>query len=251
MKDTILNFLADNYLIFMIVAVILLFALIGFIVDGKKKKQKDVEAVPKVSVPPQPTPAVANPNVAPQAETITPAPTMASASEPSLSGLEATANDVTINTSVPVTPVTPVPEQPNVTPAQSEVVPESIFNTPAVETSAPVMTTPGQEPVQQAQPTLVIEEPTINVAPQEPTTAMPATPTPEVAPAPMVGEMPFVSETPQTPVAPTPVETPVLGETPTIGETPSVPATPTIGETPSVPATPTTEIPQSPGTPLQ
>lgn len=239
MKDTILNFLADNYLIFMIVAVILLFALIGFIVDGKKKKQKDVEAVPKVSVPPQPTPAVANPNVAPQAETVTPAPTMASASEPSLSGLEATANDVTINTSVPVTPVTPVPEQPNVTPAQSEVVPESIFNTPAVETSAPVMTTPGQEPVQQAQPTLVIEEPTINVAPQESTTAMPATPTPEVTPAPMVGEMPFVSETPQTPVAPTPVETPVLGETPTIGETPSVPATPT------------TEIPQSPGTPLQ
>ena len=227
MKDNILNFLADNYLIFMIVAVILLFALIGFIVDGKKKKQKNVEEVPGASVPPQPTPAVANPNVAPQAETVTPAPTMASASEPSLSGLEATANDVTINTSVPVTPVTPVPEQPNVTPAQSEVVPESIFNTPAVETSAPVMTTPGQEPVQQAQPTLVIEEPTINVAPQESTTAMPATPKPEVAPAPMVGEMPFVSETPQTPVAPTPVETP------------------------SVPATPAVEVPQAPGTPLQ
>ena len=58
MKDNILNFLADNYLIFMIVAVILLFALIGFIVDGKKKKQKGGEVVPGASVPPQPAPAM-------------------------------------------------------------------------------------------------------------------------------------------------------------------------------------------------
>ena len=107
MKDNILNFLADNYLIFMIVAVILLFALIGFIVDGKKKKQKGGEVVPGASVPPQPAPAMVNPGVAPQADTVTPAPAVAPAPapvEPSLSGLEATANDVTLNTSTPVTP---------------------------------------------------------------------------------------------------------------------------------------------------
>ena len=43
--DSILSFLADNYKYFMIAAVVLLFALIGFIVDGKKKK-KNEEVVP-------------------------------------------------------------------------------------------------------------------------------------------------------------------------------------------------------------
>ena len=37
--DTVLNFLADHYLWFMIGAGFLLLALIGFIVDGKKKKK--------------------------------------------------------------------------------------------------------------------------------------------------------------------------------------------------------------------
>ena len=40
--ESILNFLADNYLYFMIGSVVLLFALIGFAVDGKKKKKDDV-----------------------------------------------------------------------------------------------------------------------------------------------------------------------------------------------------------------
>ena len=37
--DSILNFLADNYLIFIIVSGVLLLALIGFIVSGRKKKK--------------------------------------------------------------------------------------------------------------------------------------------------------------------------------------------------------------------
>lgn len=41
--DIILNFLADNYIYFMIGAAVLLVALIGFIVDGKKKKNKGDE----------------------------------------------------------------------------------------------------------------------------------------------------------------------------------------------------------------
>ena len=77
MMDKVLTFLADNYLIFMIVAVILLFALIGFIVDGKKKKQKEGEVVPGASVPPQAVPAepVATPAVQPAMAPETPAMT--------------------------------------------------------------------------------------------------------------------------------------------------------------------------------
>jgi hypothetical protein len=41
--DTILNFLADNYKWFMGGAIVLLIALIGFVVDGKKKKNKNEE----------------------------------------------------------------------------------------------------------------------------------------------------------------------------------------------------------------
>lgn len=37
--DSILSFLADNYKYFMIAAVVLLLALIGFIVDGKRKRR--------------------------------------------------------------------------------------------------------------------------------------------------------------------------------------------------------------------
>ena len=105
MMDKVLNFLADNYLIFMIVAVVLLFALIGFIVDGKKKKQKNAEVVPSTNVPPQPVPTAVAANTAPQDETVTAAPAAAT-QEPSLSGLESTATDVNINTSTPVAPVT-------------------------------------------------------------------------------------------------------------------------------------------------
>ena len=41
--DAILNFLADNYKWFMGGAIVLLIALIGFVVDGKKKKNKSEE----------------------------------------------------------------------------------------------------------------------------------------------------------------------------------------------------------------
>lgn len=41
--DAILNFLADNYKWFMGGAIVLLIALIGFVVDGKKKKNKNEE----------------------------------------------------------------------------------------------------------------------------------------------------------------------------------------------------------------
>lgn len=229
MKDTILNFLADNYLIFMIVAIILLFALIGFIVDGKKKKQKNTEVVPATNVPPQPMPVNQNATVAPQAETVTPAPTMAApVSEPSLSGLESTANDVTINTSEPVTPTAPVTPE-----VQSQ--PESIFNTPVSE---PAVNTE----IKVEEPTLVIEEPSAPVAPAPEVMQSVETP---VAPAPEV-MMPPIGETPS-------VENgPAIGETPSVGVPPVAPepvvqeAAPVANEMPSVPVTPAPEAPQAP-----
>ena len=43
--EAIKDFLANNYMIFMIISVVLLIALIGFLVGGKKKK-KDAGEVP-------------------------------------------------------------------------------------------------------------------------------------------------------------------------------------------------------------
>lgn len=237
MKDNILNFLADNYLIFMIVAVILLFALIGFIVDGKKKKQKGGEVVPGASVPPQPAPAMVNSGMAPQADTVTPAPAVAPAPvEPSLSGLEATANDVTLNTSTPVTP--------QVAPATEAPV-ESIFNTPAVE--SPVSATTEK-------PTLVIEEPAPMVQP-EASVQSPEVMAPPIGETPSIGEIPSIGETPSigtTPVAPQVETSTVTSEVaPVAPSVPETPVTPSIGETPSIPAAPVSEAPTTPGTPLQ
>lgn len=39
--DKVLNFLADNYILLMVIGVVLLIALIGFVVDGKKKKKDE------------------------------------------------------------------------------------------------------------------------------------------------------------------------------------------------------------------
>ena len=39
--ESIFNFLADNYIYFMIAAGILAIALIGFLIDGKKKQKKE------------------------------------------------------------------------------------------------------------------------------------------------------------------------------------------------------------------
>ena len=39
--DKVLNFLADNYILLMVIGVVLLIALIGFVVEGKKKKKDE------------------------------------------------------------------------------------------------------------------------------------------------------------------------------------------------------------------
>ena len=44
--DNVLNFLSENYLYFMIGSVVLLFALIGFAVEGRKNKKEDIPMNP-------------------------------------------------------------------------------------------------------------------------------------------------------------------------------------------------------------
>ncbi len=219
--DSILSFLADNYKYFMIAAVILLFALIGFIVDGKKKK-KNEEVVP---VPNADAQAQAAQGMAPtqpvQAQPATPAPAVEQTvaepglviEEPSLNNVEPASQELNLDASV-----------------QEEQ--GSIFGTPEMQAPAAIETT-APDPATVEGPTLVIEDKEETPAPEM------AAPTPE-------------------PVAPTPVETVVPEPTPAALVTepvaepvvePTAPAAPTM-TAPEMPAAPAA-APTTPETPIQ
>ena len=204
--DNILSFLADNYKWFMLAAVLLLFALIGFIVDGKKKK-KNEEVVP-----------VPNADAQAQAATTTPAEEQGLViEEPSLNNVEVTSNEV------------------NIAGAEEE---GSIFGTPEMQAPASVETT-AEDPAITEGPTLVIEDkeeaaPEMSApvqtesAPEVEAEPAPEMAAPEVAPevAPTTPEV-VVSE-PAPEMAPTVPEAPVATapEVPAAPETPSAPTTP-------------------------
>ena len=186
--DKLLNFLADNYVYFMIGAVILLFALIGFFVDGKRKKKKALEAetqnVGMQSVASQPTNKVpTNVNVEPNAFVNTPVQPQEEKlviEEPSLNrttNLEEEINQInnqepSLNFDTPsnVNRVEPVAEPViNVAPASN---PESIFDVPAV---APAPS-PVQEPVMAPAPEAVVAPTPMEQPLQAPTPAPVQTP---------------------------------------------------------------------------
>lgn len=215
--DSILSFLADNYKYFMIAAVILLFALIGFIVDGKKKK-KNEEVVP---VPNADAQAQAAQGMAPtqpvQPQPVAPAPAVEQTAvepglvieEPSLNNVEPANQELNLDASV-----------------QEEQ--GSIFGTPEMQAPAAVETT-APDPATVEGPTLVIEDKEETPAPEM------AAPTPEpVAPAPVETVVPEAA-----PVAP--VTEPVVE--------PTAPAAPVM-TAPEMPAAPTA-TPTTPETPIQ
>ena len=164
--DSILNFLADNYTIFIIISVLLLFALIGFVVLGKKKR-----AVPKeVNMAPMPEQPVEGPAVGP---TVVPtAPTQAAPTTPA-----------------PVAPEMPAPatmaEAQMQMQAQEPVnkidEPTLVINDPSENPApaapmAPEMPAPQtlgdaqmgmDEPVHSDEPTLVIPDPSAQQAPAD------------------------------------------------------------------------------------
>ena len=212
--DSILSFLADNYKYFMIAAVVLLFALIGFIVDGKKKK-KNEEVVP---VPNADAQAQAAQGMAPtqpvQTQPATPAPTVEQTAvepglvieEPSLNNVEPASQELNLDASV-----------------QEEQ--GSIFGTPEMQAPAAVETT-APDPATVEGPTLVIEDKEETPAPE----MVASTPEP-VAPTPVETVVP--EPTPAAPVA-EPVAEPTVQEVAPTMTAPEMPAAPaaTTSETP-------------------
>lgn len=205
--DSILSFLADNYKYFMIAAVVLLFALIGFIVDGKKKKKnEEVVPVPNVDAQAQAAQGMA-PMQPAQVQPTTPAPAVEQTAvepglvieEPSLNNVEPASQELNLDASV-----------------QEEQ--GSIFGTPEMQAPAAVETT-APDPATVEGPTLVIED-------------KEETPAPEMAASTLE------------PVAPAPVETtaPVAEPVaePTVQE---VAPTMTAPEMPAAPAATTPETP--------
>ena len=205
--DSILSFLADNYKYFMIAAVVLLFALIGFIVDGKKKKKnEEVVPVPNVDAQAQAAQGMA-PMQPAQVQPATPAPAVEQTAvepglvieEPSLNNVEPASQELNLDASV-----------------QEEQ--GSIFGTPEMQAPAAVETT-APDPATVEGPTLVIED-------------KEETPAPEMAASTLE------------PVAPAPVETtaPVAEPVaePTVQE---VAPTMTAPEMPAAPAATTLETP--------
>ena len=217
--ETIMNFLADNYKWFMIGAGVLLFALIGFLVSGKKKKedtnsgvtmnQNDfsqmgtMAQVQDAQAQPQVQPAVAQPVAEAPAEV-----------QPQAQGVQDT-----------IFTAAPVNNEDESEKLVIEAPSGALNNNPNMDTMGmempgePITEVPGPAPV--APESLVIEEPTpvnavpVEAAPLSPVEPMPVEPTPVVAePTPVVAEPTPVAAEP-TPVAavPTPVaEAPVMEE---------------------------------------
>lgn len=205
--DSILSFLADNYKYFMIAAVVLLFALIGFIVDGKKKKKnEEVVPVPNVDAQAQAAQGMA-PTQPAQVQPATPAPAVEQTAvepglvieEPSLNNVEPASQELNLDASV-----------------QEEQ--GSIFGTPEMQAPAAVETT-APDPATVEGPTLVIEDKEETPAPE-----MAASTLEPVAPAPVETTAPVAE----------PVAEPTVQEVAPTMTAPEMPATPaaTTPETP-------------------
>lgn len=198
--EGILSFLSDNYIWFMIGAGVLLLALIGFLVDSKKKKKTETmtpmtnsdPVVPGVALPtdtPVSTPVenVENASVAP----VTEEPSLVF-EEPSLQNN----NGQNVSFDEPQVVQEPVAEEPTVIPTPS------IFDTPSEE-SAPTI----GEPIS-ASDSVVNEEPVMS----EPVVSEPVTQEPVAPVAPTVEPTVIPTETPVVPTVaePTTPEAPAV-----------------------------------------
>ena len=161
--DSVLNFLANNYLIFLIISGVLFFALIGFIVVGKKKAKEEGEGAeqPKEETKPEEMASLFGDS---------------SINPPSVDE-NAKPGEPTLVIPDPATEAAPeTPSEPIDPDAPSLVIPDPAAETaPAEET--PV--TPEVTPETPAEP--VAETQSIfGDTPAEPTPEVPSEPTPEV-----------------------------------------------------------------------
>ncbi len=215
--DNILNFLANNYIYFLIGSVVLLFFLIGYIVVEKKGKKKDENASASVSnngaVTPEQTaqPAQADNTVQMQtAPAVNEAPMTPTVEAPSLDALNA-------NTAVAPTEENLTNSNPDIATqtVASEPVQESASIFDSAEANAQLSQLPPEEPVTET-PTLVIEDNSTPVAEapveevpsvQETTTqdvVVESTPVQTQPTAEVASTEPVVSETPVAPVVEAP-----------------------------------------------
>lgn len=161
--ENVLNFLADYYLYFMIGAVVLLFALIGFAVQGRKKKQEDVNPMTPLNnaapnVPLNPTTPDANAqmanNVQPNAML-----DMNNIQNNTLAGVQNPSTPITNNESMEsltLEPASGEPEMLDLTPASNEPSMETLdlgAIPVSMEPEQSVMQTAPEVPTMAAQPT--------------------------------------------------------------------------------------------------
>ncbi|NLC47999.1 MAG: hypothetical protein GX758_01385 [Tenericutes bacterium] len=190
--EVVLSFLADNFKWFMIGAAVLLFALIGFIVDGRKKK-KNEEVVPMGAAVPPVTPETPVQPVQPVV--------------PEEQGL--IIEEPTLNPKVeePVEVVAEPSLELNAVDSQNQPQPESIFSMPEVPEQPVLSPAIGETPsidAQPATPQLEIPQPVVETAPVMPEApvAQPQVAAPSEVVETVMPEAPVspALETPTTPV---------------------------------------------------
>ena len=256
--ETIMNFLADNYKWFMIAAGVLLLALIGFLVSGKKKKGNEEVPTPMPqndfsqmgtldqmqNAQAQPEQMAAQPAVEPQApvqsgpatDTIFTGEPVNNESEAEQLVIEAPSGALNNNTNMDTMGMD-MPGVP-VTEATPEVAPVA----PAPEVAqAPVAPMPEVAPAVAAAP---VEELVIEPAPAPAEPAAPAVPvmeTPAVEPMAAVPETP-VMEAPETPVMSAPVEEMPISMTPEEPAPMPAPVAPMPEAAPVAPAAPAVDL---------
>lgn len=240
--ESIFNFLADNYIYFMIAAGILAIALIGFLIDGKKKQKKEeIAGVPTMQA--MNTQNTVQPTVAqtqteqPNAQVVNEAPV----AEPTLT-FDEPANQVEPESifNIPEPTNAPTIGEPITMPATQEVVSEPVQE-PIVEPvniAQPVQTSQVNEPVIDSAPVVDVPE----VTPVQSIEPEPAIEVPEMTP---------VENNASEPVVPV-VEEPVINEPVAIQqvEIPEIMPTEQIVNNEETFIAPATQMPEVPAEPV-
>ncbi|MBQ4262880.1 MAG: hypothetical protein IJB83_01375 [Bacilli bacterium] len=223
--ESIFNFLADNYIYFMIAAGILAIALIGFLIDGKKKQKKEeIAGVPTMQA--MNTQNTVQPTVA-QTQTEQP-------------------NAQVVNEELVAEPTLTFDEPAN------QVEPESIFNIPE-PTNAPTIGEPITMPATQEVVSEPVQEPIVepvNIA-QPVQTSQVNEPVIDSAPVVDVPEVTPVENNASEPVVPV-VEEPVINEPVAIQqvEIPEIMPTEQIVNNEETFIAPATQMPEVPAQPV-
>ena len=229
--DGLLDFLANNYVYFMVGAILLLFALIGFIFGGKRKQKKEESlqgAAPAANtVMPDPAPAVTPETTV---ETVQEQPTLEQAEAPTLNfDAQAPAEPASIfdmpQENVEPTIAEPINVSSETTIGEPISMDEPIAVEPVVETVEAVV-----EPI--------VEEPVVEV-PTEPIVEPVVEETIVEAPVETITE-PVVEPIAAEPVVEDPISEPITSEVP-VEPTVETSATPVVEPVAEIPAVETTE----------